>query len=250
MDKINVVSYIRVSTLAQGDEDRYGVDVQKEDIEKYCNANNMNIIDEYSDIGVSGAKLVRPALDELLKRADTQEFKFVVVSKLDRLARDLFLQLFIEKELLKFDIEIMSVAEPMRGSDPAGQLFRTMISAFAQFERGRITERLSAGRIHKAKEGRYAGGGIPMGYVHDVTNKSLSVNLDKVNTVRRIFELREANTPYKVIAEQLNLEGLTTKEDKQFSAMQVKRVVDRRELYEGIYNYAGVSVAGKHEAII
>ena len=38
----------------------------------------------------------------------------------------------------------------------------------------------------------------------------------------------------------LNAEGYTTKEGKLFHSMQVKRILDRKTLYQGTYKYSGV----------
>lgn len=40
----NVVAYIRVSTDGQTGEDKFGLDVQREQIEEYCRKNDMNIV--------------------------------------------------------------------------------------------------------------------------------------------------------------------------------------------------------------
>jgi hypothetical protein len=45
-------------------------------------------------------------------------------------------------------------------------------------------------------------------------------------------------------------QGHTTKHGKPFHAMQVKRILDRRVLYEGNYRYAGVEADGQHRAIL
>ena len=48
----------------------------------------------------------------------------------------------------------------------------------------------------------------------------------------------------------LNAEGYTTKEGRQFHSMQVKRILDRKAFYEGVYSYSGVEADGQHKAII
>ena len=55
--------------------------------------------------------------------------------------------------------------------------------------------------------------------------------------VRRVFELRDSmpNASLQKLADILNAEGHTTKEGKQFYPMQVKRILDRRAIYEGRY---------------
>lgn len=61
----NVVAYIRVSTDGQTGEDKFGLDVQREQIEEYCRKNDMNIVRWFSDEGESGAKY-RPGFDEIV----------------------------------------------------------------------------------------------------------------------------------------------------------------------------------------
>jgi DNA invertase Pin-like site-specific DNA recombinase len=127
-----------------------------------------------------------------------------------------------------------------------------MVAAFAEFERSLITTRLSSGRKTKARQGGYAGGKAPIGYKETRGTKALVVDEEKVATVRRVFELRDANpeTSLKALADMLNSEDHTTKTGKLFHAMQVKRILDRRAVYEGQYKYANVEAEGRHEPIL
>lgn len=61
----NVVAYTRVSTDGQVGEDKFGLDVQWEQILEYCSKNDMNILRWYTDEGESGAK-TRPGFDEIV----------------------------------------------------------------------------------------------------------------------------------------------------------------------------------------
>jgi len=247
---LTAVAYLRVSTDGQAQEDRFGLQVQREDIDKYAKQNNINIVKYYIESGVSGSKLDRPELNELLKDSDNKTFKAVIVAKLDRVARDLMAQLFIEKELLKNDIEIISVAEPMRAEDATGQLFRHIIGAFAQFERARINERMTSGRRQKAKKGKYSGGRPALGYIADKNSKSLVIDNNKADIIRLAIDLRAKKLSYEAIASKLNSLGHTTALNKQFTKMQVKRICDRKELYQGNYSYSGIQTIGHHQAII
>ncbi len=104
------------------------------------------------------------------------------------------------------------------------------------------------GRKQKAQSGNYAGGGIPLGY--RVVDGSLLIDHEKADIVREIFRLREKGHSLRQIAETLNRKGYTTAQGKKFMAAQVKRVVDRREFYEGIYSYADIEAEGRHEPIL
>jgi site-specific DNA recombinase len=244
--------YLRVSGEGQIGEDKYGLAAQREAVETYAKAQGYEVAEWYVDEAISGAKLDRPELTRLLNDAEAGQFAFVVVAKMDRVARDLMAQLWIEKELLRGNVELISVAEPFRGQDPANVLFRQVIGAFAQFERARIAERMAGGRKQKARGGGYAGGGAPIGYTAEKGAKVLSLDAEKAETVRRVFELADANpgASLEALAGMLNAEGHTTARGCSFKKMTVKRILDRREFYAGIYTYAGIEAEGKHEAIL
>jgi len=142
---MKAIAYIRVSTQSQVGEDKYGLDVQREDIERYAGQNGIEIVRWCADEGVSGVALVRDGLSEAMQAIRAKEASAVIVAKMDRIARDLMAQLYIGKELLNLDAELISVAEPFRGQDAANVLFRQIIGAFAQFEKARIAERLGGG---------------------------------------------------------------------------------------------------------
>jgi site-specific DNA recombinase len=243
--------YLRVSGEGQIGEDKYGLAAQREAVETYAKAQGYEVAEWYVDEAISGATLDRPELTRLLNDAGGK-FAFVIVAKMDRIARDLMAQLWIEKELLRGDVELISVAEPFRGQDPANVLFRQIIGAFAQFERARIAERMAGGRKQKARGGGYAGGGAPIGYTAEKGAKVLSLDAEKAETVRRLFELREEcpGASLEALAGMMNAEGLTTAQGAIWRKAQVKRVLDRREFYAGAYSYAGIQAEGKHEAII
>ena len=56
MDKMRVVGYKRVSTFIQM-EDGYSLEYQQSEIEKYCQAHNLELVEIYADEGKSGTKL-------------------------------------------------------------------------------------------------------------------------------------------------------------------------------------------------
>lgn len=243
--------YLRVSTESQVGPDKYGLDAQRSDIETYAKANGFEIGLWFTDAGISGATLDRPGLSDLLSSASLHSFTAVIIAKMDRVARDLMAQLWIEKELLKAGVEIISVAEPFRGQDATNRLFRQIIGAFAEFEKSRIADRLSGGRLAKARQGGYAGGRSPLGYTSTRGSKVLTVEPEKAMVVRQVFSLRSQGKTMRVIASDLNALGVETAEHKKWHAVQVKRVLDRSDLYSGKYWYGGIRAeCGKQERIL
>jgi len=243
--------YLRVSTDAQASADRYGLESQRSDIETYAKAYGFEIGLWFVDAGISGATLDRPGLSDLLSSSLSHSFTAVITAKMDRVARDLMAQLWIEKELLKAGVEIISVAEPFRSQDATNRLFRQIIGAFAEFEKARITDRLSGGRIAKARQGGYAGGRAPMGYGALRGSHTLTVAPEQAATVRQVFALRSTGKTLRSVASELNAMGAKTHEGKLWHASQVRRVLDLAFLYRGGYKYAGITTEkGKQDTIL
>src|SRR6185369_8834838 len=84
--------YIRVSTLDQHPE------TQQLELRSLAEQRGLEVVKEYVDHGVSGARTKRPALDELLVDARRRRFDLVLVWACDRLARSTkhFLELLDE----------------------------------------------------------------------------------------------------------------------------------------------------------
>ena len=246
---MNVIGYIRVSTDGQCGDDKFGLDVQKEQIEAYCEKNGHDIVKWYTDEGESGAK-ERPGFDEIIYGEVTNPpYEAVIVAKSDRVARDINIYYYYKMMLKKKDIKLISIAEDF------GQfgVFANMLEAFtlcvAEMERDNITKRTSAGRNVKAARGGYAGGKPPLGY--KVSDHKLVVIPEEAKTIRRIFELRDNGMVQTKIAETLNAEGHKTKTGVPFAQSQVKVILNNRKFYEGYYKYGTDEwIRGEHEAII
>lgn len=247
----NVVAYTRVSTDGQLGEDKFGLDAQKEMIEKYCRKNDMNIVKWYTDEGESGAKL-RPGLDEIVFGEVTNPpFEAVVVAKTDRVARDFMIYYYYKSNLLiRKNIELISVTEDF---GPLGE-YKDMIEAFiaksAELERENISKRTSAGRKLKAKQGGYSGGKPPFGYM--ALGNNLVIEKTEAACVKRIFELHGSGMAIRKIGAILEEEGYKTRSGEPFAPSTILGILKNRPLYEGLYRYGAESewVKGQHEAIL
>lgn len=225
----NAVAYIRVSTEGQA-ERGLGLEVQREDVERFCEQQGWEVLRVYEDAGVSGATPPpdRPAFADLLTDLEANGIDKVVVARLDRLARDLGGQLWAEKELLVNSVELVSVAEPFRGDDPVAIAFRQIIGVFAELEKRQLVRRLQAGRSAKHRRGGYAGGQtIPYGLrVQGEGDEAVLVaNESEALVVKRIYEWRAAGQTLRSIAETLNDKGVPTQQGSQWAAQTVKNVL-------------------------
>src|SRR6266478_4859142 len=142
--------YARVSTLDQEPEN------QLQELRQYVAARDWTAV-EYVDKGVSGAKDRRPALDTLLRDARRRRFDVLVCWRLDRLGRNLKHLITLLDELQALGVAFVSLAEGIDATTPAGKLQMHILGAIAEFERGRIVERVRAGLNRAKAQGKKLG---------------------------------------------------------------------------------------------
>ena len=244
----NIIAYVRVSTQGQVGDDVYGLEVQKQDVTKYCKDNNLNIVKWYVEEGVSGATLDRPELNKLLSsEISNPPIEAVVVAKTDRVARDVNLYYYIKYNLKKKNIELLSVQDDYSTYGAMGNIMESIIVSFAEFEKNMITTRTSKGRKLKAETGGYAGGRTPFGY--DSVEGNLVINEEEAEIVKIIF--KNAHLSLRKLADLLNASGLKTAKGAKWYAAQVGYIRNRKLFYQGLYRYGKEEwVTGQHKAIL
>lgn len=246
----NVAAYIRVSTDGQTGEDKFGLEVQREQIVEYCQKNDMNILRWFSDEGESGAK-ERPGFDEIVYgEISNPPFEAVVVAKSDRVARDIEVYYYYKMLLRKKDIALVSIAEDFGKFGVFSDMLESFTLCVAKMERENINKRTSAGRIIKASKGGYSGGRTPFGYKTD--NRKLVIIPHEAEVVRMIFMMKDReHKTYKQVADYLNSIGEKTKTGVAFSISTVQTIYENRMLYLGYYKYGTLNcVKGVHEPIL
>ena len=144
--------YARVSTTVH-----QSVEMQLRDLRELATRRGFEIVAEYCDAGVSGAKDSRPALDKMLADGRSGKFGAVLVWKLDRLGRSLLHLVRLLEEFRRIGIELVSFSEGLDFTTTTGKLLFQIISAFAEFERDCIRERVRAGMRNARAKGRRIG---------------------------------------------------------------------------------------------
>lgn len=125
-----IYGYTRVSTRKQLEGN--SLIVQKNEIlEKYSSA---TIIEEQ----YTGTKLNRPLFNELLNKLEPNDI--LVVSKLDRFARNTVEGIKVVKQLFKKKIVIHILNIGLLEDTPMGRFFLTTMLAVAELERNMIVE--------------------------------------------------------------------------------------------------------------
>jgi len=139
--------YSRVSTADQS------VSMQLDELRAYCERRGFEVVDEYVDSAVSGAKESRPALNRLLADARRRRFDAVLVYRYDRFARSLRQLVSALAEFDSLGIHFISLHESVDTSTPSGRLVFAIFASIAEFERSLITERVKSGQAAAKRRG-------------------------------------------------------------------------------------------------
>jgi DNA invertase Pin-like site-specific DNA recombinase len=131
--------------------------MQLRDLRQLAERRGLEIVREYCDQGVSGAKSSRPALDEMLADARRGRFRVLLVWRLDRLGRSLAHLVRLLEEFRAGGVELVSLSEGLDFSTTTGKLLYQVISAFSEFERDAIRERICGGLRNAKAKGKHIG---------------------------------------------------------------------------------------------
>ena len=212
--------YLRVSSESQVDGD--GFPRQKAAIKKWADANGVKIVRWFEERGVSGTLEHRPALDDMLVALMSNGVRFVIVEKLDRIARDILVQETIVQNLHKQGFELVSAMEPdLCQNDPSRKLMRQIMGAFAEYDRTMIVLKTRAARERIRKSGKRCEGRKPFGF-----RNGERVVLD------RILKMHTDGVNYETIAKTLNAEGVKTRTKSEWYAATIRNIVLRNDLLQ------------------
>src|SRR5205809_4859659 len=142
--------YARVSSVRQ--EKEHTIGSQLEALRAYAATNGMDIVEEFTNEGYSGARLDRPALDRMRDLAERHGFEVLLTYCTDRLARKFVLQALILDELERFSVKTIFL-EGGAADDPLSKLMHRITGAVAELERAKITERYRRGKLYRARCG-------------------------------------------------------------------------------------------------
>lgn len=189
MTKIRCAIYVRKSTEKGLELEFNSLHNQEEACRNYILSQSFQGWEHYktyTDGGISGGTMERPALKQMLDDIACGLIQVVVVYKVDRLSRSIMDFHNMMREFDRHNCNFVSITQAFDTSTSMGKLTLNMLLSFAQFEREVSSERVRDKiRASKAK-GFWTGGIPPLGY--DVINKKLIPNVTEADVVRRIFE--------------------------------------------------------------
>ena len=217
---IKYVVYKRVSTKKQG-KSGLGLEAQERDIKLFLenySGQPYEVIKEFVDVE-SGTNNDRPELAKAIELAKKQQ-AILLVAKLDRLSRTVsFIASLMEDKKFEFKVACMPEADEF-------QLH--IYAALAQQERKFIAVRTKQALAEAKARGKKLGG------LRDKTgerNKAIQkAAFERAKALAGVIRpMRKDGMSMQAIANELNSLGYQTARGGEFTAMQVKRTIDRLE---------------------
>lgn len=181
---MRVALYARVSTKNNGQNP----ETQLVALREYASNRGFEIAKEYVDLGVSGSKDRRPALDGMMKDARARKIDAVVVTRFDRFARSTKHLVTALEEFQALGVDFLSLGESVDTSTPMGKMIFTVLGAVAELERSLIKERVAMGLERARKEGK------PHGRPRRIFDREKAQRLrDEGKSFREIGQLLKVN---------------------------------------------------------
>lgn len=207
-EKIRCGIYCRVSTEDQAREG-FSLSEQRERLEAYCKFNDYEIIEYYTDAGIS-AKTGnhRPEYERMLEDGKNGKINMFIALKLDRVTRSIKDWESLIEFSEKYDINLAFVNDKIDTTTANGKMVSRIMMSVSQNEIERTSERTVIGLVGAVKEGHIPGT-TPFGYKRE--NKKLVPDPITSHVIERMYQLYFEGNSYQTIANIFNSENVGNK---------------------------------------
>ena len=256
-------AYIRVSSEGQvrraESEKGFSIEAQRHATER--RAAQLEAVYErpFIDIAESGRTADRPALQQLREALKTNPPDYVIVHKLDRLARKRRDDALIMADIQAAGAQLISCTENI-DETPQGQLLHGIMASIAEFYSANLANEVITKSTEKAKLGGTIGR-APLGYlnvrrVEDGREiRTVEVDPERAPLIREAFAAYATGRhTLDTLLDDLTARGLRTKPSRRWPSQPPSRSYIASMLanpyYVGMVRYRGVQYPGRHEPLV
>ena len=256
-------SYLRVSTKEQartgGGVEGYSIPAQRDACIAEAAELGAVIESEYVDAGESARSAHRDQLQQMLKDVKTVRPDYVIVHKIDRLARNREDDIAINLQLKRYGVTLISCSENIDDT-PSGKLLYGLMAEIAQFYSGNLALEVMKGLVRKAEEGGTPFR-APLGYLNRRETRNgveyswVELDPERAEIVRWCLE-QYATGEWSAIDLTLaaQAKGLTSRPTATTPGGPIGLTTMYHMLanpyYMGVVSYQGIHYEGKHAPLI
>lgn len=258
------VNYLRVSTKEQaakgGQAEGFSIPAQREALRRKAETLGAVIVEEFIDAGESAKSADRPDLQRMLKYLVENKIDYVLVHKVDRLARNRVDDVAITMAIKKSGATLVSATENIDAT-PSGMLLHGIMSSIAEFYSSNLANEVLKGMNQKAMTGGTPGR-APLGYrnvgrftAEGREERTVELDPDRAELITWAFKAYATGEWTLIsLADELADRGLTTRRTPKLPAKPIQPNVLHSILtnpyYKGEVIYRSVAHQGRHQPLI
>jgi DNA invertase Pin-like site-specific DNA recombinase len=222
----NAILYARFSPRRNSDICE-SIETQFDLCTDYCIKNNYNIINCLSDKALSGSDEDRPALWSAIE--ELKQGYYLVVYRLDRLARSVYLSDIIERAVKKKGASIISISGEGTWADgDEDWLVRKILQTLAEYERKVIAARTKAAMLRHQANGKRMSNLPPYGFAVNPADSACLVECpDEQDIIEQIIKLNKGKHSLRAICRKLQSEGIRCRSNDNWHHTTVKNIINR-----------------------
>ena len=223
---MKVILYARFSPRRNAEESE-SIETQLDLCRVYCERNGHAVVATFADRALSGDEEDRPGLWHAI--AALRRGHGLVVSRLDRLARSVYLSDIIERAASKKGATILSASGEGTWQDTNEDwLLRKILQTLAEYERRVIAARTKAAMVWHQANGRRMSDRCPYGWARDADNAALLVEDEAEQVVlARMIGLRREGQSTRRIARALQQDGIPFRGRSTWHPRTIGRILRR-----------------------
>jgi site-specific DNA recombinase len=257
------VVYLRVSTSRQatknGEAEGYSIPAQRSACERKVADLGAEVVQEFVDAGASARSADRDGLQALLAYLADGQVDYVLVHKLDRLARDMADDIMILTTIRTAGAVLVSATESI-DETPAGMLMHNILAGMAEFYSRNLANEAKKGIAQKAMNGG-THGVAPIGYVNTLARiegrevKGVAFDEEKTEHIRWAFRTYATGQwSISTLRDELEERGLKSRSTLKYvgtplNNSQVHRLLSN-PYYMGKIRHRDIIYDGAHEPLV
>ena len=184
--------YLRLSREDEKLGESASISNQRDLLINYIKDNNLELIDEYIDDGVSGTTFNRTGFNRMIKDCNNKKINMILTKDTSRLGRDhIEFGYYVEKYFPEHNIRYVAVNDGIDTfTNNSSNDMLVFKSAFNDMYVKDISNKLKSSLYTKKRNGEFVGAYAPYGYNKDTFNKhKLVINTQEANIVKKIFNM-------------------------------------------------------------
>lgn len=225
--------YLRLSREDERLGESGSISTQRDLLLNYIKDNDLLLVDEYIDDGVSGTTFDRIGFNRMIKDCEEKKINMIITKDTSRLGRDhIEFGYYVERYFPEHNIRYVAVNDGIDTfkKDSSANDMLVFKSAFNDMYVKDISNKLRSSLYTKKRNGLFVGAYAPYGYKKNEEDKyKLEIDEESAKTVRRIFDMFTSGYSLSKICDTLTCEHIPT------PSMQKNMKVGQDNIHYGIW---------------